>query len=64
MEELVARIFEVDALMLFLLVAVRFSGLVVSAPILGSADFPAMGRNQVRNLAEKRIRTVAYICRA
>lgn len=28
------------------------------------ADFPAMARNQVQNLAERRIRTVTYICRA
>ena len=28
------------------------------------ADFSQMVRNQVQNLAEKRIRTVAYICRA
>ena len=28
------------------------------------ADFPEMARNQVRNLAERRIRTVAYICRS
>ncbi len=27
-------------------------------------DFAQMGRNQVQNLAERRIRTVAYICRA
>ncbi len=27
-------------------------------------DFPEMVRNQVRNLAERRIRTVSYICRA
>jgi hypothetical protein len=27
-------------------------------------DFPLMARNQVRNLAEKRIRTVTYICQA
>jgi len=27
-------------------------------------DYPRMARNQVRNLAERRIRTVAYICRA
>lgn len=27
-------------------------------------DFPAMAKNQVRNLAERRIRTVSYICRA
>jgi ubiquinone/menaquinone biosynthesis C-methylase UbiE len=31
--------------------------------ILGD-DFPEMARNQVRNLAERRIRTVSYICRA
>ena len=28
------------------------------------ADFPHMARNQVQNLADKRIRTVTYICRA
>jgi hypothetical protein len=28
------------------------------------ADTPEMVRNQVRNMAEKRIRTVTYICRA
>ena len=28
---------------------------------LGS-DFPEMARNEVRNLAERRIRTVSYIC--
>jgi ubiquinone/menaquinone biosynthesis C-methylase UbiE len=27
-------------------------------------DFPEMARNQVRNLAERRIRTVSYICKA
>ena len=27
-------------------------------------DFPAMARNQVRNLTERRIRTVSYICTA
>lgn len=27
-------------------------------------DFPEMARNQVRNLTERRIRTVSYICRA
>ncbi len=27
-------------------------------------DFPVMARNQVRNLAERRIRTVSYICEA
>lgn len=30
---------------------------------LGS-DFPEMARNQVRNLTERRIRTVSYICEA
>lgn len=28
------------------------------------ADFPQMKHNQVRNLADKRIRTVTYVCRA
>jgi hypothetical protein len=27
-------------------------------------DFPAMASNQVRNVTERRIRTVSYICRA
>jgi hypothetical protein len=27
-------------------------------------DFPEMTRNQVRNLQERRIRTVSYICQA
>jgi len=27
-------------------------------------DFPAMTRNQVRNLQERRIRTVSYLCQA
>jgi hypothetical protein len=27
-------------------------------------DFPAMARNQVRNLRDRRIRTVNYICQA
>jgi ubiquinone/menaquinone biosynthesis C-methylase UbiE len=31
--------------------------------ILGS-DFPEMARNQVRNVTERRIRTVSYICKA
>jgi SAM-dependent methyltransferase len=31
--------------------------------VLGS-DFPTMARNQVRNLTERRIRTVSYICEA
>jgi ubiquinone/menaquinone biosynthesis C-methylase UbiE len=30
---------------------------------LGS-DFPAMAKNQVRNLAERRIRTISYVCEA
>jgi hypothetical protein len=25
-------------------------------------DFPAMARNQVRNVTERRIRTVSFIC--
>jgi ubiquinone/menaquinone biosynthesis C-methylase UbiE len=28
------------------------------------ADFPQMARNQIRNLSERRIRTVSYFCRA
>lgn len=36
----------------------------VSFQLFLGADFPQMARNQVQNLAEKRIRTVAYICRA
>jgi hypothetical protein len=31
--------------------------------ILGS-DFPQMVQNQVRNLSDRRIRTLSYICRA
>jgi ubiquinone/menaquinone biosynthesis C-methylase UbiE len=31
--------------------------------ILGG-DFPEMARNQIRNLGERRIRTVSYICEA
>jgi len=27
-------------------------------------DFPTMTRNQVRNVTERRIRTVSYICAA
>lgn len=37
-------IVEVEILKVFLLVAARFSGLIVSAPILGSANFPVMGK--------------------
>ncbi len=36
----------------------------VSFQLFLGADFPQMARNQVQNLTEKRIRTVAYICRA
>lgn len=36
----------------------------VSFQLFLGSDFPQMACNQVQNLAEKRIRTVAYICRA
>ena len=36
----------------------------VSFQLFLGDDFPAMTRNQVRNLAERRIRTVTYLCRA
>lgn len=36
----------------------------VSFQMFLGADFPKMARNQVQNLAENRIRTVSYICRA
>lgn len=36
--------------------------LVTFREFLGD-DFPAMARNQVRNLAERRIRTVTFIAR-
>ena len=36
----------------------------VNFQIFFGPDFPEMARNQVRNLAERRIRTVTYICRA
>lgn len=42
--EPLAQIFEIEVFRLFFLVAMRFSGLIVSAPILGSANFPAMGK--------------------
>lgn len=42
--EAFASIFEIEVFQLFFLVAMRFSGLVVSAPILGSANFPVMGK--------------------
>lgn len=38
------RIFEIEVLKLFFLVAMRFSGLIVSAPVVGSANFPVMGK--------------------
>jgi ubiquinone/menaquinone biosynthesis C-methylase UbiE len=36
----------------------------VSFQVFLGDDYPAMMRNQVRNLAERRIRTVSYICKA
>lgn len=36
----------------------------VSFQLFLGEDFPQMARNQVRNLAERRIRTVTYACRA
>jgi hypothetical protein len=36
----------------------------VSFQLFLGDSFPQMARNQVQNLAEKRIRTVTYICRA
>jgi ubiquinone/menaquinone biosynthesis C-methylase UbiE len=36
----------------------------INFQIFLGADFPQMARNQVQNLAEKRIRTVTYICEA
>ena len=36
----------------------------VTAQVFLGSDFPEMRRNQVRNLAERRIRTVSYICEA
>ena len=50
----------------FAAMASRMSGsgpAVTFQTFLGN-DFPAMARNQVANLRERRIRTVAYICRA
>lgn len=44
MEDVLPRLFEIEVFELFFLVAMRFSGLVVSAPVLGSANFPAMGK--------------------
>ncbi len=37
-------IIEVEILKVFLLVAARFSGLMVAAPLLGSGNFPVMGK--------------------
>lgn len=34
----------------------------VSFHLLFGGDFPGMTRNQVRNLAERRIRTISYLC--
>lgn len=36
----------------------------VTAQVFLGGDFPVMARNQVRNLTERRIRTVSYICEA
>lgn len=36
----------------------------VSFQVFLGADFPVMARNQVRNLTERRARTVSYICEA
>jgi ubiquinone/menaquinone biosynthesis C-methylase UbiE len=36
----------------------------VTSQVLFGGDFPEMTRNQVRNLTERRIRTVSYICQA
>lgn len=36
----------------------------VTSQVLFGGDFPEMTRNQVRNLTERRIRTVSYICEA
>jgi ubiquinone/menaquinone biosynthesis C-methylase UbiE len=36
----------------------------VTTQVLFGGDFSAMTRNQVRNLADRRIRTVSYICEA
>lgn len=36
----------------------------VTSQVLFGGDFPEMTRNQVRNLTERRIRTVCYICEA
>jgi flagellar biosynthesis protein FliR len=35
---------EVEIVKVFLLVAIRFSGLILTAPVLGSANFPAMAK--------------------
>jgi hypothetical protein len=36
----------------------------VSFGVFLGEDFPKMAANQVANLAERRIRTVSYLCRA
>ena len=38
------RIFEVEVFKVFLLVMVRFAGLIVSAPVIGSRNFPARAK--------------------
>lgn len=37
-------VFEIELFKVFLMAMIRFSGLIVSAPVLGSANFPAMGK--------------------
>jgi len=37
-------IFEVEVFKVFILAFIRFSGLIVAAPVLGSRNFPAMGK--------------------
>lgn len=49
MDELVIP--EIETLKLFLLVMVRFSGLVVSAPVLGSRNFPVIAKIGLTALA-------------
>ena len=44
-------IFEIEVVKVFLLVLVRFTGLVVSAPVLGSRNFPAMAKLGLSALA-------------
>lgn len=43
--------FEIEIFKVFALVLVRFAGLIVAAPVLGSANFPAMGKIALAALA-------------